>query len=168
MVRAVDIKYKPTGPLAGMIGSKARTRGQIVKALWKFIKKEGLQGESGPNPPGYSQGGEGGAGGDYTIFGTAQGIGGGGAGGSYSKTGINPPAYNFGGGIQDSRAWPTPMAIYPYPGPIGIPERFHGLDGTGGGGTGGCSSPGYVSGAPSVIIASGRGGCGLVQIRYPV
>jgi len=47
MVRAVDIKYKPTGPLAGMIGSKARTRGQIVKALWKFIKKEGLQGESG-------------------------------------------------------------------------------------------------------------------------
>tara|TARA_B100000214_G_scaffold176253_1_gene126702 strand:- start:21535 stop:21840 length:306 start_codon:yes stop_codon:yes gene_type:complete len=47
MVRATDIKYKPLGPLAGMIGSKARTRGQIVKALWAFIKKEGLQGESG-------------------------------------------------------------------------------------------------------------------------
>ncbi len=47
MVRAVDIKYKPTGPLAGMIGNKSRTRGQIIKAIWVFIKKEGLQGESG-------------------------------------------------------------------------------------------------------------------------
>ena len=132
------------------------------------ISSVGLVGQSGSNPPGYSQGGAGGAGGDYTIFGTAQGVGGGGAGGSYSKTGINPPAYNFGGGIMDSRAWPTDMAIYPYPGPIGIPSRFHGLDGTGGGGTGGSSSPGYVSGAPTTVIESGRGGCGLVQIRYPV
>jgi chromatin remodeling complex protein RSC6 len=47
MVRAVDIKYKPTGPLADMIGGKATTRGQIVKALWKFVKKNNLQGESG-------------------------------------------------------------------------------------------------------------------------
>jgi len=131
------------------------------------ISSVGLQGESGSNPPGYSQGGAGGAGGLYTISGTAQGVGGGGAGGSYSKTGVSPTAYDSGGGIMDSRAWPTGMAIYSYPGPIGIPQRFHGLDGTGGGGTGGCSSPGYVSGAPPTITVSGRGGCGLVQIRYP-
>jgi len=132
------------------------------------ISSVGLAGQSGTNAPGYSQGGAGGAGGDYTIIGTAQGIGGGGAGGSYSKTGINPPAYDSGGGIQDGRAWPTAMAIYPYPVPIGIPARFHGLDGTGGGGTGGTTPPGIVSGAPTAIMQSGRGGCGLVQIRYPV
>ena len=40
MVRATDIKYKPTGPLAGMIGGKSRTRGQIVKALWKLSKRK--------------------------------------------------------------------------------------------------------------------------------
>jgi chromatin remodeling complex protein RSC6 len=41
------IKIKPTGPLADMIGSKARSRPEIVKALWKHIDKQGLKGEKG-------------------------------------------------------------------------------------------------------------------------
>lgn len=41
------IKIQPTGPLADMIGSKARSRPEIVKALWKHIDKQGLKGESG-------------------------------------------------------------------------------------------------------------------------
>lgn len=41
------IKIKPTGPLADMIGGKARPRPQIVKALWKHIDKMDLKGESG-------------------------------------------------------------------------------------------------------------------------
>ena len=47
MVRAVDIKYKASGPLKDIVGSKAMTRGQIVKKVWAHIKKEGMQGEPG-------------------------------------------------------------------------------------------------------------------------
>jgi len=47
MVRAVDMKYTPTGPLADMIGSKSLTRGQAMRKIWDYIKKNGLQGESG-------------------------------------------------------------------------------------------------------------------------
>jgi chromatin remodeling complex protein RSC6 len=32
----------PTGPLADLIGSKARPRGQITKAVWDYIKKHKL------------------------------------------------------------------------------------------------------------------------------
>ena len=46
-IKATDIKYKPTGVLADIIGTRQRKRGQIVKAIWKHIKDEGLQGESG-------------------------------------------------------------------------------------------------------------------------
>ena len=130
----------------------------------------GGTGQSGSNPPGYSQGGAGGIGVNYTIYrgGSAQltGIAGGGAGGSYSKTGVDPDAFDSGGGIMDYRDWSSPMLIYPT-----TSQRYGGLDGTGGGGTGGASNPGYVPGGsdpsgPPYTTRSGRGGCGLVQIRY--
>lgn len=41
------IKIKPTGPLADIIGSKARSRPQVVKALWNHIDDMELKGESG-------------------------------------------------------------------------------------------------------------------------
>ena len=47
MVRAVDMKYKPHGVLAAIVGTKKMKRGAIMKALWKEIKKEGLQGVEG-------------------------------------------------------------------------------------------------------------------------
>ena len=41
------IKIKPTGPLADIIGSKARSRPQVVKALWNHIDDMELKGETG-------------------------------------------------------------------------------------------------------------------------
>ena len=117
--------------------------------------------------PYYAYGGIGGAGAIYTIAGQVQGVGGGGVGGSFNTPGVRPAANDQGGGVQDENAWPGAMKIYPYPGPIGIPQQWHGLDGTGSGGTGGASSPGYIPGTPaSGLGPGGRGGCGLVQIRY--
>lgn len=40
-------KVTPVGVLAEMIGSKSRERTQITKALWKYIEKKGLKGETG-------------------------------------------------------------------------------------------------------------------------
>lgn len=133
---------------------------------------------------GYSIGGHGGIGAKYTIDGATVNIGGGGMGGAYSAAGnqTTPTAHPFGGGIQDSRDWPAPMRIYPAP---TVNIMFGGLDGSGGGGVGGCAgSSGLNPGAPTTLpsndpwypnprdaqgtTASGRGGCGLVQIRYPV
>lgn len=133
---------------------------------------------------GYSIGGHGGIGAKYTIDGASTDIGGGGMGGAYSAAGnqTTPPAHPFGGAIQDSRDWPAPMRIYPAP---TVNIMFGGLDGSGGGGVGGCAgSSGLNPGAPSTspppasdpwspnpragTSAGGRGGCGLVQIRYPV
>ena len=117
--------------------------------------------------PGYAYGGDGGKGALYTIAGAVKGVGGGGVGGSFNTAGTRPAGNDSGGGVQDENAWPGAMAIYPYPGPIGIPQQWHGLDGTGSGGTGGSSSPSYIPGTPeSAIGPGGRGGCGLVQIRY--
>ncbi len=74
------------------------------------------------------------------------------------------------------------MRIYPAP---TVNIMFGGLDGSGGGGAGGSNNvngPQVISGAPdgptpandpwsplarAGNTASGRGGCGLVQIRYP-
>ena len=134
---------------------------------------------------GYSIGGHGGIGAKYTIDGATVNIGGGGMGGAYSAAGnqTTPTAHPFGGGIQDSRDWPAPMRIYPAP---TVNIMFGGLDGSGGGGCGGSNNvngPQVISGAPdgptpandpwsplsrAGNTASGRGGCGLVQIRYPV
>ena len=138
-----------------------------------------------PGSPGYSTSGEGGIGAKYTIDGATKDIGGGGQGGAYGAKGNNttPPAHPFGGGVQDDRDWPAPMRIYPAP---TVNIKFGGLDGSGGGGAGGANNangPQVVSGAPdgptpandpwsplarAGNTASGRGGCGLVQIRYPV
>ena len=138
-----------------------------------------------PGSPGYSTSGEGGIGAKYTIDGATKDIGGGGQGGAYGTKGNNttPPAHPFGGGVQDDRDWPAPMRIYPAP---TVNIKFGGLDGSGGGGAGGANNangPQVVSGAPdgptpandpwsplarAGNTASGRGGCGLVQIRYPV
>jgi hypothetical protein len=135
--------------------------------------------------PSFSIGGGGGAGAKYTVDGATVNIGGGGQGGVYGGKGNNttPPAHPFGGGVQDDRDWPAPMRIYPAP---TVNIKFGGLDGSGGGGCGGCNNtngPQVVSGAPdgptpandpwsplgrAGNTASGRGGCGLVQIRYPV
>jgi len=41
------IKIKPTGPLADIIGSNARYRPQVVKALWNHIDDMELKGETG-------------------------------------------------------------------------------------------------------------------------
>ena len=134
---------------------------------------------------GYSIGGHGGIGAKYTIDGATVNIGGGGQGGAYGANGNNttPTAHPFGGGVQDSRDWPAPMRIYPAP---TVNIMFGGLDGSGGGGAGGSNNvngPQVISGAPdgptpandpwsplarAGNTASGRGGCGLVQIRYPV
>ena len=46
-VRAVDMKYEPHGVLAAIVGTKKMKRGAIMKALWKEIKKEKLQGVEG-------------------------------------------------------------------------------------------------------------------------
>ena len=46
-VRAVDMKYKPHGVLAAIVGTKKMKRGAIMKALWKEIKKEKLHGVEG-------------------------------------------------------------------------------------------------------------------------
>ena len=138
-----------------------------------------------PGTSGYSTSGEGGIGAKYTIDGATVNIGGGGMGGAYSAAGnqTTPTAHPFGGGIQDSRDWPAPMRIYPAP---TVNIMFGGLDGSGGGGAGGSNNvngPQVISGAPdgptpandpwsplarAGNTASGRGGCGLVQIRYPV
>ncbi len=137
-----------------------------------------------PGSPGYSTSGEGGIGAKYTIDGATVNIGGGGQGGAYGAGGNNttPGAHPFGGGVQDSRDWPAPMRIYPAP---TVNIMFGGLDGSGGGGAGGSNNvngPQVISGAPdgptpandpwsplarAGNTASGRGGCGLVQIRYP-
>ena len=138
-----------------------------------------------PGSPGYSTSGEGGIGAKYTIDGATKDIGGGGQGGAYGTKGNNttPPAHPFGGGVQDDRDWPAPMRIYPAP---TVNIKFGGLDGSGGGGAGGANNangPQVVSGAPdgptpandpwsplarAGNTASGRGGCGLGQIRYPI
>ena len=135
--------------------------------------------------PAYGISGEGGIGAKYTIDGATVNIGGGGQGGAYGANGNNttPPAHPFGGGVQDSRDWPAPMRIYPAP---TVNIKFGGLDGSGGGGAGGSNNangPNVISGAPVSAppsndpwyptpragnTASGRGGCGLVQVRYPV
>ena len=47
MANALQQKVKPLGPLADIIGTKAQTRPQIMKSIWKYIKKNGIQGESG-------------------------------------------------------------------------------------------------------------------------
>ena len=47
MVRAVDMKYKPHGVLAAIIGTRKMKRGAIMKALWKEIDKEDLKGVEG-------------------------------------------------------------------------------------------------------------------------
>ncbi len=47
MVRAVDMKYKPHGVLAAIVGTKKMKRGAIMKALWKEINKEKLKGVEG-------------------------------------------------------------------------------------------------------------------------
>ncbi len=132
------------------------------------IQAAGATGGSGDMPgPYYAYGGLGGAGAIYTIAGKVQGVGGGGAGGSFETPGVRPAANDSGGGVQDNNPWPGAMKIYPYPGPIGTPQQWHGLDGTGGGGTGGSSSASYITGTPPPAVSpGGRGGCGLVQIRY--
>ena len=35
MVRAIDMKYKATGPLADIVGTRAMKRGQMMKKIWK-------------------------------------------------------------------------------------------------------------------------------------
>jgi len=40
---ALMAKVSVTGPLADVIGSTPRPRGQIVKAVWDYIKKHDLQ-----------------------------------------------------------------------------------------------------------------------------
>ena len=62
-------------------------------------------------------------------------------GGGYSKAGVEPNAFNSGGGIQDFRNWDSPLLIYPT-----TSQRYTGLDGTGSGGTGGSGG-----GAGSVV-----------------
>ena len=47
MVQATKMKYKAHGVLAAIIGTRKMTRGKIMAALWKEIKKEKLQGVEG-------------------------------------------------------------------------------------------------------------------------
>ncbi len=47
MVRATDMKWKASGPLADIVGKKAQTRGAMVKSVWKHIKKYDCQGTKG-------------------------------------------------------------------------------------------------------------------------
>lgn len=44
---ALMAKVSVSGPLADVIGSTARPRGQIVKAVWDYIKKHKLQTQVG-------------------------------------------------------------------------------------------------------------------------
>ena len=43
----INTKYKPTGALADIIGTKPVSYAQASKKLWKHIGDEGLQGEKG-------------------------------------------------------------------------------------------------------------------------
>ena len=45
--RATDMKYKASGPLADIIGTRSMKRGAVIKKVWNYIKKEDLQGVSG-------------------------------------------------------------------------------------------------------------------------
>ena len=121
-------------------------------------------------PPG-SAGGDGGIGANYTVNGTAKGVGGGAHAGSYNVAGRTGNAILYGGGHQESDPWNS--ALSSVGGGIGsaIPliypadqTRHEGLDGTGGGGTGGARGT-KLNGGPNTNT-SARGGCGLVQIRY--
>lgn len=47
MVRATDMKYKPHGVLADIVGTRKMTRGKIMAALWKEIDKADLKGVEG-------------------------------------------------------------------------------------------------------------------------
>jgi len=47
MVRAIDMKYKATGPLADIIGTRKMTRGQMMRAIWKEIDAADIQGVEG-------------------------------------------------------------------------------------------------------------------------
>ena len=42
MVRAIDMKYKATGPLADIVGTRAMKRGQMMKksSLYSYMMKE--------------------------------------------------------------------------------------------------------------------------------
>lgn len=44
---ALMAKVSVKGPLADIIGSQDRPRGQIVKAVWDYVKKNGLQTQVG-------------------------------------------------------------------------------------------------------------------------
>lgn len=44
---ALMAKVAVNGPLADVIGAQSRPRGQIVKAVWDYIKKNGLQTQVG-------------------------------------------------------------------------------------------------------------------------
>ena len=43
-MRAIDREYRASGPLADIIGSRVRTRAQMVKALWVKIDEAGIRG----------------------------------------------------------------------------------------------------------------------------
>ena len=47
MVRAIDMKYKATGPLADIVGTRKMKRGQMMKAIWKEIDAADIQGVEG-------------------------------------------------------------------------------------------------------------------------
>ena len=47
MVRAIDMKYKATGPLADIVGTRAMKRGQMMKKIWKEIDAADIQGVEG-------------------------------------------------------------------------------------------------------------------------
>ena len=47
MVRATEMKYKATGPLADIIGTRKMTRGQMMRAIWKEIDAADIQGVEG-------------------------------------------------------------------------------------------------------------------------
>ena len=133
------------------------------------IAADGTAGAS-TYPPG-SNGGDGGVGASYTINGTAKNVGGGAHAGSYNNAGRSGNAILYGGGHQESDPWNS--ALSSVGGAVGnaIPliypadqTRHEGLDGTGGGGTGGARGTKLNGG--SNTNTSARGGCGIVQIRY--
>jgi len=41
-----DLKIKPKGPLAAIVGDKPIARTQVTKKLWKYIDKHDLKGET--------------------------------------------------------------------------------------------------------------------------
>mgnify|MGYP001330600709 FL=1 len=47
MVRAIDMKYKATGPLADIVGTRPMKRGQMMKKIWKEIDAADIQGVEG-------------------------------------------------------------------------------------------------------------------------